>query len=121
MSDPSIPRIRPGDIDATTPIVDARRHPGGHQIRGAVQYDPKHLLAADRLTLPLPHDRPVAIYADTDATAGEIATHLRSNGYAGAAVLDGGFQGWRDAELPIEETTQEQPIPGESGTGVARF
>ncbi len=117
-----IKSLRPDQIDGTqTPILDVRAHRGGTQIRGALHYDPKHLLQADELSLPLPHDGEIAVYGDSETIVAAIVDKLRRSGYAGAARLEGGIEGWRDAGLPMEEATQEQPVPGEEGTGVRRL
>lgn len=114
-------RVRASEIDSTTmPIVDARRHPGKEQIRGALRYDEKALLSEEHLTLPLPHDGRIVVYADSEQDAERVAQRLREQGYAQAAVLEGGFDAYRQAGLPTEEITQEQPIPGHEGTGIPR-
>lgn len=116
-----VQRVRAGDIDTTTiPVLDARRHPGKHQIRGALRYDERALLAEERLALPLPHDRPIVVYADSDEDALRVAERLREQGFSHAAVLEGGFDAYQQAGLPVEELTQEQPIPGAPGTGIPR-
>jgi rhodanese-related sulfurtransferase len=115
------PRVRASEIDSTTmPIIDARRHPGKEQIRGALRYDERAMLTEERLTLPLPHDGRIVVYADSDDEAEQVAARLREQGYAQAAVLEGGFDAYREAGLPTEEITQEQPIPGHEGTGIPR-
>lgn len=106
-------RVRAGEIDMeTTPFLDVREHTGGEQIRGAVRYNPKTLLREAALILPLPHEAPIAVYGDTEEAAEAIVHKLRSQGYNQAAVLEGGFDAYRDAGLPVEELTQEQPVPG---------
>lgn len=116
-----VPRVRASEIDSTTmPILDARRHPGKEQIRGALRYDERALLSEERLTLPLPHEGRIVVYADSDDDAERVAARLREQGYEQAAVLDGGFDAYREAGLPTEEITQEQPIPGHEGTGIPR-
>ena len=120
MSD-EIDRIAPDRVDtATMPTLDVRKHQGKQQIRGALRYDPKRLLAEEHLALPLAHDQRVIVYSDDDETAVEIAEYLRGQGYANAAILAGGFKAYRDAGLPLEEATQEQPIPGQEGAGIPR-
>ena len=115
------PRARVGEIDTTTmPTLDVRTHPGKEQIRGALRYDPKILLSASELKLPLPHDGRIVVYGDDDQEAERVAARLREEGYAQAAVLEGGFQAYRDAGLPVEELTQEQPIPGRDDAGIPR-
>lgn len=122
MSDPgAVRRVRASEIDSTTmPVLDARRHPGKEQIRGAVRYDERALLSEERLTLPLPHDGRIVVYADSDDDAERVAARLREQGYAEAAILEGGFDAYRQAGLPTEEITQEQPVPGHEGTGIPR-
>lgn len=116
-----VQRVRASEIDTTTmPVLDARKHPGKEQIRGAVRYDERALLSEERLTLPLPHDRPIVVYADSDDDAERIAERLREQGFSHAVVLEGGFAAYREAGLPTEELTQDQPVPGSSGTGIPR-
>lgn len=116
-----VQRVRASEIDTTTtPVLDARRHPGKEQIRGAVRYDERALLTEERLTLPLPHDRPIIVYADSDDDAQRVAERLREQGFSHAVVLEGGFEAYQKAGLPTEELTQEQPVPGEPGTGIPR-
>lgn len=116
-----VPRVGASELDSTTmPILDARRHPGKEQIRGALRYDERALLTEERLTLPLPHEGRIVVYADSDAEAEDVATRLREQGYHQAAVLEGGFDAYRAAGLPTEEITQEQPVPGHEGTGIPR-
>jgi rhodanese-related sulfurtransferase len=117
----TVPRVRPGELDTTTmPVLDARKHPGKEQIRGALRYDERALLTEERLTLPLPHDGRIVVYADSEEDAERVAERLREQGYEQAAVLDGGFNAYREAGLPTEEITQEQPVPGHEGTGIPR-
>ena len=116
-----IRRVRASEIDTTTmPVLDARRHPGKEQIRGALRYDERALLQEERLTLPLPHEGSIVVYADSEDEAERVAARLREQGYEQAAVLEGGFDAYREAGLPTEEITQEQPIPGHEGTGIPR-
>lgn len=118
----AIPRVKPADLDtATMPTLDVRGKPGHHQIRGALRYDVKPLLAADKLTLPFAHDSRIVVYANDEQHAAEIAARLRQQGYKNAAILDGGFEAYREAGLPVEEVTQEQPVPGQEGAGLKRF
>jgi rhodanese-related sulfurtransferase len=102
------------------PVLDARRHPGKEQIRGALRYNERALLTEERLALPLPHEGRIVVYADSDQDAERIAQRLREQGYTQAAVLEGGFGAYREAGLPTEEITQDQPVPGHEGTGIPR-
>lgn len=121
MSDSGIRPLDPEQIDAATAILDLRRHTGGHQIRGAIRYDAKLLLDAPKLALPLSHEAPIAVYGDSDDVVAQVVERLRRDGYAGAAPLAGGFLAWRDGGRPLEEITQEQPIPGEPEAGLHRL
>ncbi|HEY9180030.1 MAG TPA: rhodanese-like domain-containing protein [Candidatus Baltobacteraceae bacterium] len=119
--DGGVQRVHASDIDTTTtPVLDARRHPGKEQIRGALRYDERALLTEERLAIPLPHDRPIVVYADSDDDAERVAERLHEQGFLHAVVLEGGFEAYRQAGLPVEELTQEQPIPGAPGTGIPR-
>ena len=85
------PRTSAGEIDtATMPTLDVRTKAGKEQIRGALRYDPKILLSASQLTLPLPHDGRIVVYGDTEEQAQRVAARLREEGYVHAGVLDGG-------------------------------
>src|SRR5579872_848692 len=96
-------RVRATEIDSTTtPVLDARRHPGKEQIRGALRYDERALLGEERLTLPLPHEGRIVVYADSEQEAERVAQRLREQGYEQAAVLEGGFEAYREAGLPVE-------------------
>lgn len=123
MSDSNaIERVSPSEIDTTTmPILDVRTHPRKEQIRGALRYDPKAILAEEHLTIPLPHEGRIVVYADSEDQAERVAERLREQGYAQAAVLDGGFDAYRAAGLPTEEITQEQPVPGHESAGIPRL
>ena len=113
--------VRASEIDSTTmPIIDARRRPGKQQIRGALRYDERALLTEERLTLPLPHEGRIVVYADSEEEAERVAERLREQGYEQAVVLEGGFEAYQEAGLPTEEITQEQPVPGHEGTGIPR-
>lgn len=109
------------DETVTDIILDVRRHKGHEQIRGAVAYDPDELLKADRLALPLPRESPIAVYGDSGEVVRDVVERLQREGYTGAAALEGGIEGWKDAGKPTEHVTQEQPIPGESAAGIRRW
>jgi rhodanese-related sulfurtransferase len=116
-----IARVKPAEIDTTTmPTLDARKHRGREQIRGALRYDPKALMTDEQLALPLPHDGRIVVYSDDDASAERIAARLIAQGYRQAVVLEGGFDAYKEANLPVEGATQEQPIPGDESAGIPR-
>ncbi len=94
-------------------FVDVRKKVDGRQIRGAVRYDARKLLSAQKLTLPLPHDGKIVVYCGSGNSCGEVAERLREQGYHNATALEGGYAAWKEANLPIEELSAEQPVPGE--------
>lgn len=117
----AIKRTNPSDVDtATMPTLDVRTHTGKEQIRGAVRYDPKRLLAQAKLVLPFAHDESIVVYGDDEAQSAHVAAHLREGGFQNVSVLAGGFDAYKEAGLPVEEATQEQPIPGQEGAGIPR-
>ncbi len=101
-------------------IVDVRRHHGRDQVRGALRYEHAALMRLNKAVLPLPHDDAIVVYADSDDDADTAAQHLRDLGYTAAVTLQGGFGAWEHAGLPIEPTTQEQPIASDESTGIER-
>jgi rhodanese-related sulfurtransferase len=115
-------RVQATEIDtATMPVLDVRKKHAKEQIRGALRYDAKSLLTEERLTLPFAHDGRIVVYGDDETVAAEVAERLREQGYENAAVLDGGFDAYRRAGLPVEEITQEQPVPGHEDAGIPRL
>jgi rhodanese-related sulfurtransferase len=119
--DTSAAHVSASEIDTTTmPTLDVRKRPGKEQIRGALRYDPKALLGEERLTLPFAHDGRIVVYGDNEQEASAVAARLRQQGFKNAAVLDGGFDAYRNAGLPVEEITQQQPVPG-SDAGIPRI
>lgn len=103
------------------PTLDVRSRRGRTQIRGALRYDPKDLMSQERLALPLPHDGKIVVYGDDDARAEAIAERLEEQGYHNVAVLAGGFEAYEECGFPVEEATQEQPVPGVEGAGIPRI
>lgn len=103
------------------PTLDVRTHPSKEQIRGALRYNPKALLTEERLTLPFAHDARIVVYGDDETSAVKVAERLQEQGYQNAAVLDGGFEAYREAGLPVEEITQQQPVPGHEDAGIPRL
>jgi rhodanese-related sulfurtransferase len=116
--EPDFPRIDPDRVNGSTiAVVDVRRHRHGEQIRGSVHYDARKLENTAKLLLPLSHEAPIAVYGDDDEQAATVVAALRAAGYAQAAVLNGGFEYWRELGYPVEDATQEQPIPGDESAG----
>lgn len=94
--------MRADTLEAQTPILDVRSSPHVYQIRGAMRYDPRALLAASHVKLPIDKSEPMALYGDSDRLLTAIVLRLRREGYR-AAVLEGGIENWRDNGLPVED------------------
>jgi rhodanese-related sulfurtransferase len=95
-------------------LLDVRRSTGKLQIYGAIRYDPKKLLDAPRLVLPLPKtDGLIVLYDEKGESTAlvEIATKLEADGYATIRLLEDGFAGWEAANGRTEERTLEQVVP----------
>ncbi|PZR57521.1 MAG: hypothetical protein DLM50_05990 [Candidatus Meridianibacter frigidus] len=107
--------------EGTLTLIDVRKKPDDKQIRGSVRYDGEKLLEADELALPLPHDGKLVLYCGSGNSCSMIAAHLREKGFPNAVALEGGYAAAKEAGIELEELTQEQPIPGEEGTGLKRL
>jgi rhodanese-related sulfurtransferase len=96
-------------------LIDVRRETGSEQIYGAIRYDPRLLLEASRLRLPLPKSRetPLVLYDETgDGPDLEpVGAKFRLSGYAAPLRLTGGFNAWRAAARRTEEPSLELPVP----------
>lgn len=95
-------------------LLDLRRSARGEQIYGAIRYDPKKLLDAPRLVLPLPKSEGLIVVYDEAGTAKnvqQIGEKLRKDGYAEVRLLAGGWEAWQAAGGRTEEATLEQIVP----------
>lgn len=94
-------------------VINAGKHAGSTEIRGAVRYRPDDLLTASHLVLPIAGDRPIVLYNERgDGTQlDEIAEKLRANGFADVRVLDGGFAAYAKSGEPTQESSMEQIVP----------
>jgi len=104
-------RVERGDVF----VIDVRRSTGSEQIYGAIRYNPRHLLNAARLALPLPKTGEPAIVLYDETGEGpdleSIAVKFRQSGYALLGKLAGGFDAWKIAARRTEEKSLEQPVP----------
>jgi rhodanese-related sulfurtransferase len=101
-------------LRATKPtIINAGKHAGSTEIRGAVRYRPDDLLTKSHIVLPLATDRPVVLYAERgdDDQLEAIATKLRASGFADVRVLAGGFAAYAATGEPTQEASTEQLVP----------
>ena len=94
-------------------IVDLRHPldylPDPRVIPGALRIGPSELEKNCRL---LPRDRDVILYCTcpNDETSADLARRLQKLGVHRVRPLRGGFEGWRDAGLPLVEYDQRAPI-----------
>ena len=109
--------LKRADANAVT-LIDVRRKPDRQQVRGAHRYDPEKLMEAEKLDLPLPHDGTIVVYCGHGNSCPAIAQRLRDEGFENAVYLEGGYEAAKAANLPLEELTQDQPIPGEASAGI---
>jgi 3-mercaptopyruvate sulfurtransferase SseA len=100
-----------GENGAT--IVNAGKHAGRREIRGAIRYEQSDLVEALRLTLPIATDKPVIVYgeSDPDETLEKVAANFRQSGFADVRLLSGGFKAYEDAGAPLQEASIQQEVP----------
>jgi thiosulfate/3-mercaptopyruvate sulfurtransferase len=108
-------------------VIDARSNPGQEFIPGAVHFaavsnlvDPDHpidnyLVGPDRFEemmqdIGLDNDHQATIYDDGNSLhAARLFYALEYYGFSNAAILNGGIQGWKAENKPLEETPEERP------------
>jgi hypothetical protein len=90
-----IQTIDSADVGNEDTILDVRRHVGSAQIRGARRHEPKHLLEAAHLTLPLNVEGTIVLFADSEKEADEIGGRITATGAQDVRFLSGGIEGWR--------------------------
>ena len=103
--------------EGTLTLIDIRKNPDDRQIRGSVRYNGQKLLEAEKLSLPISHDQTVVVYCGSGNSCVRVAERLREQGFEGAVALEGGYEAAKEAGLPLEEISRQQPIPGEETTG----
>ena len=99
--------------DPHTTIINAGKHAGKREIRGAIRYRPDDLLEAEHLVLPLEHDRRVILYAEhgSDETLFQIADKMRADGFTDVRVLEGTLAAYEQAGGETQEASMEQVVP----------
>jgi rhodanese-related sulfurtransferase len=99
--------------DPHTTIINAGKSPGRREIRGAIRYDPKELLEADHLALPIAHGDRVILYAEHghDDTLQRIADRMRADGFEDVHVYEGTLQAYEHAGGETQEPSMQQIIP----------
>lgn len=99
----NVPVIRADQLSSDRYVLlDVRLQPGTRKASGAVLRSPQEILLSDELT-GISHDARIAVYGDSASLVSAIVTHLRCNGYRNAALLQGGFEAWRDFGMPLQD------------------
>ncbi len=108
----SIDELRSLEPNGAT-VINAGRHAGSAEIRGAIRYRPADLLIAEHLALPLATDRPIVLYDENGdgEQLEEIAAKLRASGYPDVRTLSGGFAAYAAAGEPTQQASTEQVVP----------
>ena len=99
--------------DPHTTIINAGKHQGKREIRGAIRYRPHDLLEPDHLALPIEHDKPVILYAESgrDETLDRIAEKMRADGFSKVRVFEGTLAAYEQAGGAMQEASLEQVVP----------
>lgn len=99
--------------DPHTTIINAGKHAGKREIRGAIRYRPSDLLEAEHLVLPIERDRRVILYAEhgSDETLLRIADKLRADGFTDVRVFEGTLAAYEQAGGETQEASMEQVVP----------
>jgi rhodanese-related sulfurtransferase len=100
-----------GETGAT--IVNAGKHAGRREIRGAIRYEQSDLIEAEKLTLPIATDKPLIVYGESDPNEAleHIAENFRQSGFSDVRLLSGGFKAYEDAGGPVQEPSIQQIVP----------
>lgn len=100
-------------LEPGTTIINAGRHAGRREIRGAVRYRPHDLLEPDHLALPLDREEPVVIYGEHGAgdELRRIATKLSGDGFADVRLFEGTLSDYEAAGGATQEASIEQEVP----------
>jgi rhodanese-related sulfurtransferase len=95
-------------------VVDIRSTSHGEMIYGSIRYEPKKLVRAEKLMLPLPKGSGLIVLYDEDGKSerlGSLAQALARDGYGEIRAIEGGFDAWKAAGGRMQERAMEQPIP----------
>lgn len=102
--------------DPRTTIINAGKHAGKREIRGAIRYDPGELLEAGHLALPIAHEARVILYAENggEETLAHIAAKMRAEGFTDVRVFEGTLSDYEQAGGETQEASMQQIIPPSS-------
>lgn len=96
-----------------TTIINAGRHAGGREIRGAVRYRPSDLLEPEHLALPIAREDPLVLYAEhgSDDHLLRIAGKLAGDGFEDVRVFEGTLADYERAGGETQAPSIEQAVP----------
>ncbi len=80
-------------------LIDIRKQADGKQIPGSLRHSGESL--EEGANLPFDKNDDVVLYCGSGNSCSRIAQTLRDKGYK-ARALEGGYQAWCDAKLPVE-------------------
>jgi len=101
-------------LPAGATIINAGRHAGPREIRGAIRYRPAGLAETVHLALPVDREAPVVLYAEHGPDGEEleaIADHMRADGFRDVRVLGATLADYEASGGPTQEPSMEQVIP----------
>lgn len=104
-------QLQVGVILKTAVVVDVRtknEYDAGH-IAGAISIPAEEMAARAKR---LPKDKQIAFYGGDTERAERAAHELQVQGFSNVAVLEGGYQAWLDAGLPVKGQKATKRIPG---------
>jgi len=91
----------------TLRIIDIRKKPHEKQIPHSERYSGEDL--ANARELPFEKDENVVLYCGSGNSCSVLAEQLRGKGYRTTA-LDGGYAAWKDANLPLEDISEQREV-----------
>lgn len=111
-----VPVIRADQLSSDRYVLlDVRLRPGDRKAARAVLRSPQEILLSDGIP-GIARDSRIAVYGDSESLVSAVVLHLRRNGYLNAAVLQGGFEAWRDFGMPLERISEAAAAPFTAGS-----
>ncbi len=100
-------------LTAGATIINAGKHAGSREIRGAIRYRPSDLLEAEHLALPIARERTVVLYAEGGETdeLDTIAAKMRGDEFKDVRVLNATFKEYEAGGGATQEASTEQVVP----------
>lgn len=113
------PAISPEDLAAR---LQAQNPPLLVDVRTPAEFREGHIAGAINVAhdeigarwpaLDIPRDEELMVYCGTGRRAGLAQQALEALGYTRTRILEGGFEAWKKAGLPVEKDAAEAPTRG---------